>query len=91
MPDAGLDGFVDAFARRIASFDSAALSLAKSMVDRHTRPAPEDLLESQRAGVRLAATPGFRTRFQRLRRRSAAAGADFERMGHYLGPEDQDR
>jgi enoyl-CoA hydratase/carnithine racemase len=92
VPDADFDDFVDTFARRIASFDSAALSLAKSMIDRHTRPDPKDLLESQRAGIQLTATPGFQTRFQRLRRRSAAAGAEFElRMGHYIGPDEPDR
>jgi enoyl-CoA hydratase/carnithine racemase len=88
LPDAELDGFVAAFAHRMASFDIAALGLAKKLIGRHTTPDADDLLDSQAAGVRLIATPEFRARFQRLRRRSAAAGADFDlRMGHHIGPD----
>ncbi len=88
LPDADLDDFVDALARRIAFFDPAALALAKNLVDRHGRPAPEDLVESQLASLRLAGTPGFRAGLQRLRTRSRAVGADFDlNMGRHLGPD----
>jgi len=88
IPDADLDGFVDTFARRVASFDRVALAAAKELVGRHTTPAPGDLLESQRTSIRLTISPTFRERLGFLRRRSAAVGADFDlRMGHYLGPD----
>ena len=47
IPDDELDGFVDAFARRIASFDTPALAEAKRLVNRRTLPLAEDLVETQ--------------------------------------------
>jgi enoyl-CoA hydratase/carnithine racemase len=41
LPDAGLDGFVDAFARRIAGFDKVAIAGAKSLLDLASLP-PDD-------------------------------------------------
>jgi enoyl-CoA hydratase/carnithine racemase len=41
LPDAGLHGFVDAFARRIAGFDKAAVAGAKALLDVASLP-PDD-------------------------------------------------
>src|SRR2546430_15899418 len=35
IPDAELDAYVDAFARRLASFDAGAVAAAKRLVGRH--------------------------------------------------------
>ena len=41
LPDAGLDGFVDAFARRVAGFDKEAIAGTKALLDVATLP-PDD-------------------------------------------------
>jgi len=45
LPDAELDGFVDDLARRIASFDRAALAAAKELVNQVSLPTAESLLD----------------------------------------------
>jgi enoyl-CoA hydratase/carnithine racemase len=44
LPDAELDGFVDALARRIASFDPRALAAAKGLVNQVSLPTTDQLL-----------------------------------------------
>src|SRR6201984_3447235 len=44
LPDAELDGFVDALARRIASFDRRAIDAAKNLVNQVSLPATDRLL-----------------------------------------------
>jgi enoyl-CoA hydratase/carnithine racemase len=46
LPDAELDGFVDALARRIASFDRQALAAAKNLVNQVTLPPADRLLDA---------------------------------------------
>jgi enoyl-CoA hydratase/carnithine racemase len=85
LPDAELDGFVDTLARRIASFDQAALSEAKRLINRRTLPSAADLVETQEVFLRALTWPSVRERGARLRRRSVEVGPDFElRFGHYL-------
>jgi enoyl-CoA hydratase/carnithine racemase len=88
LPDADLDGFVDALARRVASFDKAALAEAKRLLNRRTLPQPADLLESQTAFLRLASSVSARERGARLARMIGTLGADqFELdIGRHLGP-----
>jgi enoyl-CoA hydratase/carnithine racemase len=86
LPDAELDGFVDQLARRIASFDSQALSEAKRLVNRNALPAAQDLFESQTIMLQAITWPSTRARGAKLRERALAVGMDFEmRMGHHLG------
>jgi enoyl-CoA hydratase/carnithine racemase len=86
LPGKELTGYVDALARRIATFDSVALGTAKHMINRHTLPAPEDLLESQGATVGLVQNPAFLDRFRRVSAYARTIGTDFDlRMGHHLG------
>ena len=46
LPDAELDGFVDALARRIASFDRRALAAAKNLVNEVSLPPFDRLLDA---------------------------------------------
>ena len=46
LPDSELDGFVDALARRIASFDSRALGAAKNLVNQVSLPSADSLLDA---------------------------------------------
>src|SRR6202166_4828722 len=46
LPDAELDGFVDALARRIASFDRRAIAAAKSLVNQVSLPSTDGLLDA---------------------------------------------
>src|ERR1700740_3566492 len=46
LPDAELDGFVDALARRIASFDRRAVAAAKNLVNQVSLPSADRLLDA---------------------------------------------
>src|ERR1700726_1932020 len=46
LPDAELDGFVDALARRIASFDGRAIAAAKNLVNQVSLPSADRLLDA---------------------------------------------
>src|SRR6202022_2668643 len=46
LPDAELDGFVDALARRIASFDRRAIAAAKKLVNEVSLPSADQLLDA---------------------------------------------
>jgi enoyl-CoA hydratase/carnithine racemase len=87
VPDAELDAFVERLARRIASFEAAALAEAKRLVNRHGLPSDADLLETQSVFLKLLGSPNARARMLKYRERMAAVGpAEFERkLGHYLG------
>ena len=87
IPDAKLDAFVDTLARRIASFDAAAVSTAKRLLSRHTLPEVGDLDETIAAVPAVVAAAGPERRAQ-LRERAQAVGAAFElNLGHYLAPD----
>jgi len=85
LPDSELDDFVDTLARRIASFDTPALSEAKRLINRRTLPSAEDLMESQGTFLDAFTWPTVGQRGSRLLRRAVEVGEDFElRFGHYL-------
>jgi len=46
LPDAELDGFVDALARRIGSFDRRAIAAAKNLVNEVSLPSADQLLDA---------------------------------------------
>jgi enoyl-CoA hydratase/carnithine racemase len=46
LPDAELDGFVDALARRIASFDQRAVAAAKNLVNQVSLPSADHLVNA---------------------------------------------
>ncbi len=86
IPDADLDGVVDRFARRIASFERPPLVQAKRLLNRHTLPDSADLVESHDAFLKAAVASSARIRGGKARELAKTVGADFElRLGHYLG------
>ena len=86
LPDAELNGYVDALITRLASFDRAALATAKAMVNRATLPPDGDLVASYGQFLATLNQPGFLSRAMALGGLVAQHGLDVEqRLGHYLG------
>ena len=86
LPDAELDGFVDAMAARLASFDKASLATAKAMINRATLPPVEDLVAAFHDFATSLTLPGFTARAAGSRAMSAEEFVHFElNMGEYLG------
>ena len=86
LPDAELDGFVDAMAARLASFDKNSLITAKAMVNRATLPPEASLVAAFQDMTKSLALPGFTARAARTPPMSAEQFLDFElRMGEYIG------
>jgi enoyl-CoA hydratase/carnithine racemase len=57
LPDTELDAYVDKFARRIASFNPAAVAMAKSyLTKRRPIPGPADLMDTSAAAGSLLST-----------------------------------
>lgn len=46
LPDEELDGFVDALARRIATFDGRAIAAAKHLINQVSLPSADNLLSA---------------------------------------------
>ena len=57
LPDAGLAGFVDVFARRIAGFDKAAVARTKALLDWASLPPDEEFGPGLAAFFRTAGRP----------------------------------
>src|SRR5215472_6990840 len=86
IPDAQFETWVDALARRIASFDRQALAAAKAQVNRHTLPEPKDQQESQELFFSALAWHGYQQRAPQLRSNGIGQRGDFElRFGEHLG------
>ena len=73
LPDAELDGFVDALARRIASFDKQAIAATKHLVDVASLPSDAEIAPEWDAFIAAVQPPGGQ---------SAPQGAD----GAWLPP-----
>ncbi|HJW46558.1 MAG TPA: enoyl-CoA hydratase/isomerase family protein [Lysobacter sp.] len=85
LPDAALDDFVDALARRIASFDKQALAMAKRILNRNALPDPEHLKESQVAFFGAFAWPETQARAKQAFALGIGTRGDFEmRFGERL-------
>src|SRR5258708_20303319 len=79
LPDAELDGFVDALARRIASFDRRSIAAAKSLINQGSLPGADRLLDALN-GFKTALTwPEAQQRVRALLKRGLQQDADFER------------
>lgn len=89
IPDAELDGFVDSFARRIASFDKEVLTEAKRLVNRASRlPDDAQLIAAEAAFFRLLSRPETQARISKLMAQGFQQHGDFElKLGHNLGTE----
>jgi enoyl-CoA hydratase/carnithine racemase len=78
LPDAELDGFVDAFARRLASFDRPAIAAAKALVNQVALPSSDRLLDSLNSFQTALSWPEAQQRVRVLLERGLQQDRDFE-------------
>jgi enoyl-CoA hydratase/carnithine racemase len=79
LPEAELDGFVDALARRIASFDRRAVAAAKNLVNQVSLPSADQLLNALNSFQTALTWTEAQRRIQALVRRGLQQHSDFER------------
>src|SRR6201993_2082988 len=79
LPDAELDGFVDALARRIASFDRRALAAAKNLVNQVSLPPSDRLLAAFTSFGTALGWPAAQNRIRAVLERGLQRDADFEK------------
>jgi enoyl-CoA hydratase/carnithine racemase len=86
LPDAELDGFVDALARRIATFDKQAIAATKRLVDINSLPADDEIAPEWDAFITSLQRPAAQTRIKALMERGFHKPGDVEnRLGYYVG------
>src|SRR5271169_1624602 len=79
LPDAELDGFVDALARRIGSFDRPALAAAKRLVNEVSLPSSDQLLAAFTSFGTALGWPAVQRRVGAVLARGLQSDADFEK------------
>ena len=79
LPNAELDGFVNALARRIASFDRRAIAAAKNLVNQVSLPSADRLLDSITSFETALTWPEALQRIQALLERGLQRDVDFEK------------
>jgi hypothetical protein len=79
LPDAELDGFVDALARRIASFDRRAIAAAKNLVNQVSLPSADRLLDGITSFGTALTWPETQQRIRALLQRGLQRDVDFEK------------
>ena len=86
LPDAELDGFVDALAQRIASFDKQAIADTKRMVDVASLPPDSEIAPEWDAFIASFGRPAAQKRIRTLMERGFHRAGDVERrLGHHVG------
>ena len=86
FPDAELDGFVDALAMRVASFDKQAIAEIKRLVDVASLPSDADIRPEWDAFLAALNRPASQTRIKALMDRGFHRPGDVEnRLGFYVG------
>jgi enoyl-CoA hydratase/carnithine racemase len=86
LPDAELDGFVDAMAMRIASFDKLAIAETKRLVDVASLPSDADIQPEWEAFLAALNRPASQKRIKALMERGFHRPGDVEnRLGFYVG------
>src|ERR1700726_926967 len=78
LPDVELDGFVDALARRIASFDRRAIAAAKNLINQVSLPSADRLLDAITSFGTALPRPETQQRIQVLLKRGLQREVDFE-------------
>src|ERR1700752_3039751 len=78
LPDRELDGFVDALARRIASFDRRPIAAAKNLVNQVSLPPVDSLLDAITSFETALTWPETQQRIQALLERGLQREGDFE-------------
>jgi len=80
LPDANLDDFVDALARRIASFDKRSIAAAKQLVNAGSLPSADQFLDAFSSfGIALT-WPETQKKVQELLNRGLQKNAAFEKI-----------
>ena len=86
LPDAELDGFVDALATRIASFDKQAISETKRFADVASLPPDFEIAPEWDVCLASIVRPAAQKRIQTLMDLGFHKPGDVEnRLGHYVG------
>ncbi len=86
LPDAELDGFVDALAMRIASFDKQAIADTKRLVDVASLPPDAEILPEWDAFLAALGRPASQKRIKVLMERGFHRAGDVEnRLGFHVG------
>src|SRR6201996_1808643 len=86
LPDAELDGFVDALAMRIASFDKDAIAETKRLVDVASLPPDAEIEPEWDAFLASLGRPASQKRIEALMERGFHRAGDVEnRLGFYVG------
>ncbi|WP_151179226.1 enoyl-CoA hydratase/isomerase family protein [Hypericibacter terrae] len=86
LPDSELDGFVDALARRIASFDKPAIAETKRLANRASLPSDADIAPEWDAFIASVQRPATQARIKKLMEQGFHKPGDVEnRLGHYVG------
>jgi enoyl-CoA hydratase/carnithine racemase len=78
LPDNELDPFVDALARRIASFDRRAIAAAKNLVNQVSLPSADRLLDALNTFQTALTWPETQQRIQALFKRGLQREGEFE-------------
>ncbi len=85
LDDDDLDSFVDALARRLASFDRETLAAAKAQINRFGTPTATELQSSIDVLFSTLASPSAQARRIKLRSMAYGVPSDFElNFGRYL-------
>jgi enoyl-CoA hydratase/carnithine racemase len=79
LPDAELDGFVDALARRIAALDRTAIAAAKNLINQVSLPSADHLLDALNSFETALTWPQAQRRFQALLKLGLQQDAGFEK------------
>ena len=92
LADAELDGFVDALARRIASFDRCAIAAAKNLINQVSLPSADRLLDALNSFQTALSWTEAQQRVGALIKRGLQKDVDFEKewptvLGTLLGKE----
>lgn len=86
LPDSELDGFVDALARRIASFDKQAIAETKRLANLASLPSDADIAPEWDAFIASVQRPATQARIKKLMEQGFHKPGDVEnRLGHYVG------
>src|SRR3982075_353729 len=79
LPDAELDGFVDALARRIASFDRRPIAAAKHLINQVSLPSADRLLDALNSFQTALTWPEAQQRIEALLKRGLQRENEFEK------------
>src|SRR5246127_4861576 len=80
LPDAELDAFVDALARRIASFDRRAIAAAKKLINQVSLPSADHLLDALNSFQTALTWTETQQRIEALLERGLQRDSDFEKQ-----------